>query len=84
MVIKMKHTHLSIQYSMLNSLFFRIHGDDDGIEDVRCLSKHSFMINSVGTIIYSMPYFNQVYFHNLNVIVSWYHQISMISVLAKV
>ena len=83
MVIKMKHTHLSIQYSMLNSLFFRIHGDDDGIEDVY-LNIILHMINSVGTIIYSMPYFNQVYFHNLNVIVSWYHQISMISVLAKV
>ena len=42
MVRKMKHSYLSIQYLMLNSLFFRIHGDDDGIEDDRCLSKYYF------------------------------------------
>ena len=52
-------TYTPIQYSMFNSLFFRIHGDDDGIEEVRCLSKYSFMINSVGTIIYSMTFLSK-------------------------
>ena len=79
----MKHIY-SINFQCL---CFRIHGDDDGINDDRYMLYVHLNILLLSILLVQLfilcLIFKQVYFDNLIVRVSWYHQISMISVLAK-